>query len=82
MNRITFFDDKEEQYEVLTKKMIDSLSSKMVFMIEDDKGLLKDYPTETFDWREYWFVKQNSSPQKIEMPFISDEEFNEVARKL
>ncbi len=81
LNRMMSYDDKNQKYEVLTKNMVDSFSSKIVFIIEDTNNLLKDYPTINFEHREHWFVKQNLTPQKMEMPFFNENEFSSLIVK-
>lgn len=84
MNNLNQYDDNDETYEVLTEYMINNFNSKIVFNLRDiDKKLLKDLIIdEDEEFRKHWFVKQNSIPQKMEMPHFAANEFNEILKVL
>ena len=84
MKNLNQYDDNDESYEVLTENMINNFNSKIVFNLREiDKKLFKDFKIdEDEEFRKHWFVKQNSSPQKIEMPHFGEDEFVEILRNL
>ena len=84
MKNLNQYDDNDETYEVLTENMINNFNSKIVFNLREiDKKLFKDFKIDADEeFRKHWFVKQNTSPQKIEMPHFGEDEFGEILRNL
>lgn len=84
MKNLNQYDDNDETYEVLTENMINNFNSKIVFNLREiDKKLFRDFKIdEDEEFRKHWFVKQNASPQKMETPRFSDDEFNGILRNL
>ena len=81
MNKVNTSTVYGEEYDLVSKEMLDCFSSKIIFRVDDDKKLLSGFDTSEFEHREHWFKKQNGDLNKFEMPFISDEEFSEIFDK-
>lgn len=67
--------------EIITKDISQCLTSKIIFKLRDDCLFKKEYVIENDEYRKHWFIRKNKPDEKLEMPFISDDEIAYYLRK-